>query len=183
MSLPLLLIPDLALIEVDAELGRREPDEEVQELVVASAGLNLAVDFLPGSVGYDPSFEVDARQAARIVWLDAFVANVDRSARNTNLLVWHKTLWAIDHGVSLSAEPKLRTVLWGWAGERLPEAELERLERLLDVLATPEGTERLGALLPEHDVAALVARVDRLLRVGIHPHPSPGWPAVPWPPL
>ena len=94
-------IPDLALIEVDAELGRREPDEEVQELVVASAGLNLAVDFLPGSVGYDPSFEVDARQAARIVWLDAFVANVDRSARNTNLLIWHKTLWAIDHGACL----------------------------------------------------------------------------------
>ena len=94
-------IPDLALIEVDAELGRREPDEEVQELVTASAGLNLAVDFLPGSVGYDPSFEVDADQAARIVWLDAFVANVDRSARNTNLLVWHKTLWAIDHGACL----------------------------------------------------------------------------------
>ena len=94
-------IPDLALIEVDAELGRREPDEEVQELVVASAGLNLAVDFLPGSVGYDPSFEVDARHAARIVWLDAFVANVDRSVRNTNLLVWHKTLWAIDHGACL----------------------------------------------------------------------------------
>ena len=92
-------------------------------------------------------------------------------------------LWAIDHGVSLSAEPKLRTVLWGWAGERLPEAELERLERLLDALATPEGFERLAALLPEPDVAALVARVDRLLRVGIHPHPSPGWPAVPWPPL
>jgi hypothetical protein len=94
-------IPDLALIEVDAELGRREPDEEVQELVTASAGLNLAVDFLPGSVGYDPGFDVDARQAARIVWLDAFVANVDRSARNTNLLVWHKTLWAIDHGACL----------------------------------------------------------------------------------
>jgi hypothetical protein len=94
-------IPDLALIEVDAELGRREPDEEVQELVTASAGLNLAVDFLPGSVGYDAGFDVEATQAARIVWLDAFVANVDRSARNTNLLVWHKTLWAIDHGACL----------------------------------------------------------------------------------
>ena len=94
-------IPDLALIDVDAELGRREPDEEVQELVVNSAGLNLAVDFLPGAVGYDPSFDVDATQAARIVWLDAFVANVDRSARNTNLLVWHKSLWAIDHGACL----------------------------------------------------------------------------------
>ena len=94
-------VPELALVEVDAEIGRREPDEEVQELVTASAGLNLAVDFLPGSVGYDRGFEVDRDEAARIVWLDAFVANVDRSARNTNLLVWHKTLWAIDHGACL----------------------------------------------------------------------------------
>ncbi len=94
-------VPELALIEVDAEIGRREPDEEVQELVTASAGLNLAVDFLPGSVGYDRSFDVRASEAARIVWLDAFVANVDRSARNTNLLIWHQGLWAIDHGACL----------------------------------------------------------------------------------
>jgi hypothetical protein len=95
------LVPDLALIEVAAEIGRREPDEEVQELLVSSAGVNLAVDFLPGSVGYDRAFEVDPRDAARIVWLDALVANVDRSARNTNLLIWHRNLWAIDHGACL----------------------------------------------------------------------------------
>lgn len=94
-------VPELALIEVDAEIGRREPDEEVQELVSASAGLNLAVDFLPGSVGYDRGFAVDPVDAARIVWLDAFVANVDRSVRNTNLLIWHRQLWAIDHGACL----------------------------------------------------------------------------------
>ncbi len=93
--------PDLALIDVDAEIGRREPDEEVQELVAASAGLNLAVDFLPGSVGYDRSFALPAAEAARVIWLDAFVANVDRSSRNTNLLIWHKNLWAIDHGACL----------------------------------------------------------------------------------
>jgi hypothetical protein len=93
--------PDLALIDVDAEIGRREPDEEVQALVAASAGLNLAVDFLPGSVGYDRSFPVAAEQAAAVIWLDAFVANVDRSSRNTNLLIWHKNLWAIDHGACL----------------------------------------------------------------------------------
>jgi len=96
-----ILVPELALIEVDPEIGRREPDEEVQELVTASAGLNLAVDFLPGSVGYDRTLEVMAEDAARIVWLDAFVANVDRSRRNTNLLVWHRSLWAIDHGACL----------------------------------------------------------------------------------
>jgi hypothetical protein len=94
-------IPRLALIEVDAEIGRREPDEEVQELVVSSAGINLAIDFLPGSVGYDRSFAVPGDAAARLLWLDAFVANVDRSVRNTNLLIWHKRLWAIDHGACL----------------------------------------------------------------------------------
>jgi hypothetical protein len=94
-------VPDLALIWVDAEIGRREPDEEVQQLVTASAGVNLAVDFLPGSVGYDRSFVIEPLDAARIVWLDAFVANVDRSSRNTNLLIWHKMIWAIDHGACL----------------------------------------------------------------------------------
>jgi hypothetical protein len=94
-------IPELALIEVDAEIGRREPDEEVQELVTKSAGLNLAIDFLPGAVGYDRSFVLSRDEASRVLWLDAFVANVDRSARNTNLLIWHKNLWAIDHGACL----------------------------------------------------------------------------------
>ena len=94
-------VPDLALIEVDPEIGRREPDQEVQDLIGASAGMNLAMDFLPGSVGYDRHFEVAAVDADRVVWLDAFVANVDRSARNTNLLIWHRDLWAIDHGACL----------------------------------------------------------------------------------
>ncbi|HYI56684.1 MAG TPA: HipA family kinase [Microlunatus sp.] len=94
-------IPELALIEVDPEIGRREPDEEVQDLVSASAGLNLAMDFLPGSVGYDRSFDVPVADASKIVWLDAYVANVDRSRRNTNLLLWHQSLWAIDHGACL----------------------------------------------------------------------------------
>ena len=89
------------LIEIDAEIGRREPDEEVQELLAASAGTNLGIDFLPGSIGYDRTFSCRRGRRPRIVWLDAFVANVDRSARNTNLLIWHKNLWAIDHGACL----------------------------------------------------------------------------------
>jgi hypothetical protein len=93
--------PDLALVEVDRELARAEPDLEVQELVQASAGLNLGVDYLPGSIGFDRSFRVPADEAARVVWMDALVANVDRSARNTNLLIWHRNLWAIDHGACL----------------------------------------------------------------------------------
>ena len=114
--------------------------------------------------------------------LDAALNNSDRKGSHC-LRDASGRLWAIDHGVSLSAEPKLRTVLWGWAGEPLPAVELDRLEMLSDALATSGGLERLGALLPEHDVAALIGRVHRLLRTGIHPHPSPGWPAVPWPPL
>jgi len=94
-------VPDLALIDVDPEIGRREPDQEVQDLIAASAGVNLAMDFLPGSVGYDRHFEVPRADTSRVVWLDAFVANVDRSARNTNLLIWHRDLWAIDHGACL----------------------------------------------------------------------------------
>ena len=86
----------------DEAIGLREPDPEVQHLLVTSAGLNLAVDFLPGSLGYDgSSFRPDADLAARILWLDALVANVDRTWRNPNLLVWHRRLWAIDHGAAL----------------------------------------------------------------------------------
>ena len=98
-------VPELALIDVDPEIGRREPDEEVQELVAASAGLNLAMDFLPGSIGYDRSFDVPVADASGVVWLDAYVANVDRSRRNTNLLIWHRSLWAIDHGACLAVPP------------------------------------------------------------------------------
>ena len=95
-------VPELALIEVDAEIGRREPDEEVQDLVAASAGTEPG-HRLPAGLGrLRPELRrVGARTRPAIVWLDAFVANVDRSARNTNLLIWHKSLWAIDHGACL----------------------------------------------------------------------------------
>src|SRR6267378_2737443 len=93
-------VPELKTIEFDEAIGLREPDPEVQDLLVSSAGLNLAVDFLPGSLGYDgSSFRPDPDLAARILWLDALVANVDRTWRNPNLLVWHRRLWAIDHGL------------------------------------------------------------------------------------
>jgi HipA-like protein len=95
-------VPELKTIELDEAIGLKEPDPEVQDLLVGSAGLNLAVDFLPGALGYDGiSFPPDRALAARILWLDALVANVDRSWRNPNLLVWHRKLWAIDHGAAL----------------------------------------------------------------------------------
>ncbi len=97
-----LRVPELAVIDVDPELGRREPDEEVQDLLLASTGANLAVDFLPGSQGYDwRTFRLARDEASRVLWLDGLAGNVDRSARNPNLLVWHGDLWLIDHGASL----------------------------------------------------------------------------------
>ena len=93
--------PDLVAVELDAAIGRYEADEEVQDLLTASVGLNLGVDFLPGSFGFDSGCSPDPEVAARIIWLDALTANVDRSWRNPNLLVWHQQLWAIDHGACL----------------------------------------------------------------------------------
>ena len=98
--------PRLVALELDPEIARYEADEEVQDLLNASCGLNLGVDFLPGAFGFDGAgtesdSEGVAADAARVLWLDAFCANVDRSWRNPNLLLWHGDLWVIDHGAAL----------------------------------------------------------------------------------
>ncbi len=93
--------PRLVALDLDAEIARYEADEEVQDLLTGSVGLNLGVDFLPGSFGYEGGPPDVAEVGARVLWLDAFCANVDRSWRNPNLLVWHGELWVIDHGASL----------------------------------------------------------------------------------
>jgi len=95
-------VPEVVLVDVHPDLGRAEPDPEIQDLLRASSGLNLALDYLPGSLGFDPLVEPpDGVLASRILWFDALVQNVDRTPRNTNLLVWHGKLWLIDHGASL----------------------------------------------------------------------------------
>jgi hypothetical protein len=97
-----LLVPEIVLAELDPKLARAEPDPEIQDLIRASAGLNLALDYLPGSLGFDPLVEPPGSDlAARILWFDALVTNVDRTPRNPNLLTWHGRLWLIDHGASL----------------------------------------------------------------------------------
>ena len=97
-----LRVPELVLVEVDPRLGATEPDQEVQDLLRASAGLNLGVDYLPGSLGFDAAVDpVDPHTAAAVVWFDALVHNVDRSWRNPNLLRWHGDMWLIDHGAAL----------------------------------------------------------------------------------
>jgi hypothetical protein len=95
-------VPDLVLAELDEAIGRHEPDPDIQDLLKASPGLNLGVDFLPGSLNFDPlGWKPDREFAARVLWLDALIGNVDRSWRNPNLLVWHGDVWLIDHGASL----------------------------------------------------------------------------------
>lgn len=96
-------MPDIVLVEIAVGLAAAEPDPEIKDLVDASAGINVGLDFLPRALTYSPAsgFEPDARMAADIVWLDALCENVDRTARNPNLLTWHDRVWLIDHGAAL----------------------------------------------------------------------------------
>ncbi|GAA4467829.1 hypothetical protein GCM10023189_52160 [Nibrella saemangeumensis] len=97
-----LRVPEIVFSQVDPAFGRSEPDEEIQDLLKASAGLNLGLHYLSGAITFDPLVTtVDARLASQIVWLDSLLMNVDRTPRNTNMLMWHKQLWLIDHGASL----------------------------------------------------------------------------------
>jgi hypothetical protein len=98
-----LLVPELVELELDPVLGAAEPDPEIQQLITASGGSNLGVDFLPGALAYTPAgkWRPDFALAADVVWLDALTTNVDRTPRNPNLLIWHDRLWLIDHGAAL----------------------------------------------------------------------------------
>lgn len=95
-------VPELVLAELDPQIGVAEPDPEIQDLLIASAGLNLGVDFLPGALGFSAgAAELDPVFCANVVWLDALVMNLDRTPRNPNLLTWHGRTWLIDHGAAL----------------------------------------------------------------------------------
>jgi hypothetical protein len=161
-------MPELVLVELDPAVGRNEPHEEIQDLLAASAGLNLALDFLPGSLGFDPLQvdKVDAELAARIVWFDAYVTNVDRTPRNPNLLLWHRRLYLIDHGAAL-------IVHHTWADREtrargrfaairehvlLPAAgDLEAADAALAPLLTRELVEGLAAAIPASWLEAAVS--------------------------
>jgi hypothetical protein len=97
-----LRVPELVLADLDPQIAASEPDPEIQDLLRASEGLNLGVDFLPGAAGFDPlGWTADKTFAAELLWFDALIQNVDRSWRNPNLLVWHGDIWLIDHGAAL----------------------------------------------------------------------------------
>ncbi len=154
-----LAVPEIVFVDLDPELARTEPDPEIQDLIRASAGLNLALDYLPGSVMFDPVAEtVAADLASSIVWLDAFVTNVDRTARNTNLLMWHRRLWLIDHGAALyfhhswgdflarsqDAFPRIKDHVLLQAASALPAADTAMSARI-----TPDLLAAIVELIPD----------------------------------
>jgi hypothetical protein len=147
-----LRVPEIIFIEIDAVLGRNEPDAEIRQLLKASTGLNLALDYLPGSTMFDPAARdvAAAEEASLLVWFDSFTQNVDRTPRNANLLVWHRKLYPIDHGAALffhhdwgSMEKKIASpfseiehhILLPWAKEIAPAAKVAH-ERLTSEVLT-----------------------------------------------
>lgn len=162
-------VPELVLLDVDAELGRGEPDEEIQDLLRASVGVNLGMDFLPGSLGFDPVVHrPSSRLASRLLWFDALVSNVDRSWRNPNLLSWHDRVWLIDHGAALYFHHSWATAPAG-VSRALPTAADHVVLPWADAVADADAD--LAPLLSEEVVRAAVSLVpDAWLR------PEPGHP-------
>ncbi|MGH2863094.1 MAG: HipA family kinase [Solirubrobacteraceae bacterium] len=153
-----LRVPEIVLVELQAELGRTEPDPEINELVTGSAGLNCGIDFLPGALDYNPArpAEVEAPEASEIVWLDALTTNVDRTARNPNLLVWHRQTWLIDHGAALYQHHSDRDLM-ARAREPFPLIAEHVLLPLASQLRPAD--ERMAAVLDTDAVAAAVGLV------------------------
>jgi hypothetical protein len=166
-----LRVPEIVLMEIDAALGRNEPDYEIRELLKASTGTNLALDYLPGSTMFDPAArdKAPADEASMMVWFDAYTQNIDRTPRNANLLVWHRKLYPIDHGAALffhhdwpSREKKIaapfveieRHILLPWATEIAQAAKMAH-ERL-----TEPVLRGIVELIPEAWLEAIPANVD-----------------------
>lgn len=169
-----LRVPEIVFATLDEAFGRTEPDEEIQDLLRASTGLNLALHYLSGALTFDPLVTaVDPSLASRIVWLDCLLTNVDRTVRNTNMLMWHRELWLIDHGASLYfhhawngwEEQAVRPftqikdhVLLRWA------SALEEADVACKAILTPERIRAIVQLLPDEwlmefpEVSAVDAR-------------------------
>ncbi len=153
-------VPEIVFMELDPALARSEPDPEIQALLRASAGLNLALDYLPGALAFDPLLAPppDGDLASRIVWFDSFVTNVDRTPRNTNMLLWHRRLWLIDHGAALyfhhawgdylarsrSRFPQIRVHVLLPLATQMREIDAAARERL-----TPQTVREVVGLVPD----------------------------------
>jgi hypothetical protein len=153
-----LLVPELVFIELDPEMARAEPDPEIQDLIRASGGLNVGLDYLPGSLPFTPATgdPPDALEAADVVWLDALLTNVDRTARNPNLLRWHGRMWLIDHGAALYLQ---HAGLDPVAHARRPFPQIADHVLLPFAASVAEADARLAPRLDEALVAAIVGAV------------------------
>jgi hypothetical protein len=152
-------VPELVFADLEEELARTEPDPEIHALIKDSAGLNLALDYLPGSVTFDPAVhKLAADLASQIVWLDAYLTNVDRTARNTNMLLWHRRLWLIDHGATLYFH---HTPGWESAPARAREPfALLKTHVLLPVATRLEQVDHaMSAALTKDVLSAIVSQV------------------------
>lgn len=152
-------VPELVFLDIDEDFGRTEGDEEIQDLLKASRGLNLGLHFLSGALTLDPYVNpVDDMLASKIVWLDAFLTNVDRTVRNTNMLLWKGELWLIDHGASLFFHHSWR----GWEQAALSPfpyikdhallhkaSKIEEADRLMRQKITPRTLEKIVDLIPD----------------------------------
>ena len=154
-----LKMPEIVFANLDEAFGRTEPDEEIQYLLKASVGLNLGLHYLSGSTTFDPLVtKVDAKLASKIVWLDSFINNVDRTSRNTNMLLWHKELWLIDHGAALYFQHSWNN--WEEQATRpfshikdhvllLQASDLDEVDREIHTLLNEEIFHSIVALIPD----------------------------------
>lgn len=152
-------VPEIVFASLDEAFGRTEPDEEIQDLLRASEGLNLALHYLSGAITFDALVNtVDARTASAIVWLDCLIFNVDRTPRNTNMLMWHKELWLIDHGAAFYfhhawenvEQQAKRPFVQVKDHVLLPLAsELEALDNSFRELLSPDKILAIVALIPD----------------------------------
>jgi hypothetical protein len=169
-------VPEAVLVELDPALGMAEPDPEIQDLLERSAGLNMGLDYLPGSLplGAPEGAGISPELAADVVWFDAYLSNVDRTPRNPNLLLWHRNLWLIDHGAALYTQH-------GWnddlpaiaanAGGRFP---VIRDHVLLPIARPiPEADHRLAPRVTADLLRDVVATIPDELLAGVAPFPTP----------
>lgn len=159
-----LKVPEIVFANVDEAFGRTEPDEEIQDLLKASIGQNLALHYLSGAITYDPAITaIDPELASQIVWLDCLLTNVDRTARNTNMLLWHKELWLIDHGAALYfhhswqnwEEQALRPFVQVKDHVLLPQAtELEQVDTAFRSILSDDRLRSIVSLIPDEWLTA-----------------------------